>query len=94
MAEYRKKPVVIEAVQWSGYNFFETLPDGRAVEPSWIYAALATGDLQKMPSGGLWITTLEGIHVAQPGDYIVMGVERGLYACKPQIFERTYELVD
>jgi len=40
------------------------------------------------------IHTLEGIMVAQPGDWIITGVKGERYPCKPDIFAATYELVD
>jgi hypothetical protein len=41
----------------------------------------------------LYITTLEGEHLASTGDFIIKGVHGEFYPCKPEIFEKTYELV-
>jgi hypothetical protein len=41
-----------------------------------------------------WIDTLEGGHIVCPGDYIITGVNGEHYPCKPDIFWRTYELVE
>src|SRR4051794_35474892 len=91
MAQFRKKPVVIEAVQWSGNSI------GNPV-PNWISDAL-----QKAPHmvGGIirvgeevHIFTLEGTMIASPGDWIIRGVKGELYPCKPDIFEATYEAPD
>jgi hypothetical protein len=41
-----------------------------------------------------WIQTLEGGHIVCPGDYIITGVNGEHYPCKPDIFWRTYELVE
>lgn len=41
-----------------------------------------------------WIDTLEGGHIVCPGDWIITGVKGENYACKPDIFEATYEVVD
>jgi hypothetical protein len=41
----------------------------------------------------LKINTLEGVMLASPGDYIIIGVKGEMYPCKPDIFEMTYELV-
>ena len=41
-----------------------------------------------------WIDTLEGGHIVCPGDYIITGVKGEHYPCKPDIFWRTYELVE
>jgi hypothetical protein len=80
MARYRKKPVVIDAVQWTGRNgnvVGTFLEDGGA---RWG----AHGD-------GIAIFTLEGEMLASPGDYIIRGVQGEFYPCKPDIFEATYE---
>ena len=41
----------------------------------------------------MYIETLEGIHRADPGDWIITGVKGEQYPCKPDIFEQTYEPV-
>lgn len=84
MAKYRKKPVVIEAVQWDGN--LATIEDllARSTCP------VVTQDLG---SPSLFISTFEGVHEARLGDWIIMGVVGELYPCKPDIFEATYEAV-
>jgi len=79
MAKYRKKPVVIEAVQWTGSNDAE-------IEKMMGY--LPSGTENK-----LFINTLEGVITASVGDYIIRGVEGEFYPCKPDIFAETYEAV-
>lgn len=89
MAKYRKKPVVIEAVQLSGdYD-----SDGTCTCPGWIHKAFDDGVLYFDDSGELYVHTLEGEHHASVGDYIIQGVKGELYPCKPDIFEQTYEKV-
>lgn len=44
--------------------------------------------------GRLIVSTLEGLHWAEPGDWIIRGVQGEFYPCKPDIFEATYEAVD
>lgn len=85
--KYRKKPVVIEAFQWTG------APD-QTEDPEWIIAAIRNGTVSfvKEPFGML-IDTLEGTHRANPGDYIIQGIQGELYPCKPDIFKATYEPV-
>jgi hypothetical protein len=81
---YRKRPVVIEARQWTGENF-------RAMA-SWLNAAGAYEDCSvSMGAGGLVIHTLEGDMYASPGDWIICGVKGEFYPCKPDIFAETYE---
>jgi len=76
MAKYRKKPVVIEAVQYDG-----TFP-----------LAFLNGDERVRGCGDyLEIVTLEGVMRANIGDWIIRGVAGELYPCKPSIFEATYE---
>lgn len=83
MPLYRKKPVVIEAVQWTG----DMTPVRELVGTD-----LPTyGPPGK--SGSLRIATLEGDHECQLGDWIIKGVQGEFYPCKPDIFEATYEAV-
>lgn len=76
MKKYTKKPVTIEAVQWTG-NLEEIQP---FVPSEKLYMA---GDT-------LRIRTLEGDHTANVGDYIIKGVKGEFYPCKPDIFALTY----
>lgn len=102
--KYRKKPVVVDAVQitaadWNGKTFdgcpFSELPE-------WLVSALDAGDVRAVcPNctdyAGWEIQTLEDghdgrvKHIGSPGDYIIRGVAGELYPCKPDIFEATYE---
>ena len=75
--KFRKKPVIIEAEQWSPDNPVEGV----------IYPALG----QPMDKG--WIYTLEGGYIVNSGDWIITGVVGEKYPCKPDIFEKTYERV-
>ena len=84
MAErFRKKPVVIEAVQWDGNNYAE-LRDfiGDSLDEAW-----STG-------GYCFINTPGGRMNAYVGDWIIRGVAGEFYPCKQDIFEATYEPVD
>lgn len=80
MAKYKKKPVIVEAIQWNGDNALEIL---QFSHESYIDKDNYT----------LKIDTLEGTMVANRGDYIIKGVNGEFYPCKPDIFEKTYELV-
>lgn len=82
MTKYRKKPVVIEAIQFNGNNFDEICR----------FAGLAVRIVGREQN--LNINTLEGIMKASPGDYIIKGVKGEFYPCKPDIFEATYEKVE
>jgi hypothetical protein len=87
MGKYRKKPVVIEAMQWDGGE--ET---GMAIlEWSGGLAQYATDRVAPLGAPSLTIETLEGILYASPGDWIIRGIKGEFYPCKPDIFDATYE---
>ena len=77
--QYRKKPVVIEALQFTGHNDAECL----------AFCPTARDPKENGPS--LIIPTLEGDHRCSVGDYIIRGVKGEFYPCKPDIFEATYD---
>ncbi len=87
--QYRKKPVVIEAVQWTGLNLKE-IEDfvGQALDYEIYDTAYQAGVAP--PKVRVIIHTLEGDHEAKVGDYIIKGV----YPCKPDVFAKTYEAVE
>ena len=81
--KYRKKPVVIEAMQ---------LTQSNAIEVSEWSGGEAKFMSPAMPS--VFIRTLEGSMRADVGDFVIRGVQGEFYPCKPDIFEATYEAVD
>lgn len=97
--KFRKKPVVIEAVQltWSTWDemcahanvgkFSEGRPEGCYVGPD----GKALLDGKTSETMGLLIPTLEGTMLATENDWVIRGVKGELYPCKPDIFEATYE---
>jgi hypothetical protein len=82
MTFYRKKPVVIQAVQWTGENNTEIL---HFCSTCYITSSGKSKDLV--------VSTLEGDMSASVGDYIIKGVKGEFYACKSDIFDMTYETV-
>jgi hypothetical protein len=76
--KYRKKPVEIEAIRWTGENEFEV---SRFVGHKMFF-----NDLREPV-----IETLEGNMRTEIGDYIIKGVAGEFYPCKPDIFTKTYE---
>ena len=78
--KFRKKPVVIDAIQWTGKNYDEV--------STFAYDSERTVFISE---NNLIITTLEGDMIANVGDWIIKGVKGELYPCKPDIFEETYE---
>ena len=81
--KYRKKPVVIEAVQYTGNNYDKIC--------DFVGKRLDKYDSEL---SHIIIETLEGNHIASVGDYIIKGVQGEFYPCKPDIFEQTYEVVE
>ena len=79
--EYRKKPVIVDAVRWDGKNLTE-MSDCIGHEGFWH------------KYGQLFIRTLEGTMTAEAGDWIIKGVKGEFYPCKPDIFAATYEAVE
>ena len=92
MAKYRKKPVVIDAVLYSGYNgngfVFDEAPECFTDAICEYTVVFDDSDEQ------LKIKTLEGTMIAAPGDYLIRGVKGEIYPCKPEIFEMSYEEVE
>ena len=90
MGKFRKKPVVIEAFQWTG-------DEHQTEDPEWICEMLRNGQAFFInggtPTVTLVITTLEGKMTANLGDWIIQGVKGEVYPCKADIFEATYEKV-
>lgn len=78
--KYRKKPVVIEAVQWTGENPEDIVYFTKGKVTGLVYSKLE-------------IRTLEGVMTADIGDWIIKGVKGEFYPCKPDIFKQTYDEV-
>jgi hypothetical protein len=85
MAQYRKKPIVIEAIQLEDLEVYTLMS---------IQHLVGLGkDIFEVKGDGLIIKTLEGDMRASIGDWIIKGVQGEFYPCKPDIFEKTYEKV-
>lgn len=100
MTKYRKKPIVIDAEQWS--------PD---TPVSGVHKLDPTSAMKLLPEenegfydmcrmcGEIYgnhgsCQTSEGLYLVCPGDWIITGIKGERYPCKPDIFEATYELVE
>jgi len=95
MGFYRKKPVVIEAVQLldnkDSVNEAIIFIHGESeVSTEWLKGAYYE-DINMQ--GYLGIQTLEGTMKASFGDWIIKGVSGEFYPCKPDIFHKTYETI-
>lgn len=87
-----KKPVVIEAVQWTGLNLNEVKDFvGKDLVYEIIDTAREAGE--GAPHVIMKIRTLEGDLIANVGDYIIKGVQGEFYPCKPDIFDQTYDIL-
>lgn len=86
--KYRKKPVVIEAIQWMPDGVDNLLEISEFIGDNTTYSVC-----YNLPVHTLSIHTLEGVMDAMPGDYIIRGIKGEYYPCKPDIFDQTYEMV-
>jgi len=82
LKKYVKKPVEIEAIQWTGENTKEIL--------AFCHDCFS---YQKNNVNVLVINTLEGTMKGSIGDFIIKGVKGEFYACKPDVFMLTYDEV-
>lgn len=89
ICKYKKKPVVIEAVKYTGFNLVEIQKFiGDKLETDFYDNGVTA------PILSIIIPTLEGNMTAKPGDYIIKGVNGEFYPCKTDIFNKTYDLVE
>jgi len=89
--KYRKKPVVIEAMQTR--ELIRDATTNWMGLPPWFRSYYENGKVVIAPDR-LFIQTLEGEHTAQLDDIVICGVRGELYPCKPEIFAMTYEPVE
>lgn len=86
MAKYRKKPVEVEAVQFTRKNIIEVMKFTNNQVEIAVYRPV----IGKMTGR---IQTLEGYMILNENDWIIKGVKGEFYPCKPDIFKKTYEKV-
>jgi len=80
--KYRKKPVVIEAIKFISNNIHDVID------------FIGVDNIDEWGEDYIVISTLEGEIKASVGDYIIRGVVGEYYPCKPDIFDKTYELIE
>jgi len=103
MAKFRRKPLVVEAVQWFKNGVWRTWTGEEVKANGWegqIVRYFRRPDVSgdkvckrcglKMKDHG-WIDTPEGGHKVCPGDFVITGVKGERYPCRPEIFAATYE---
>lgn len=100
-AQFRKKPVVIEAIQFDGTLAKATeiidwvFAGGGTARAHFAYQMGASADGAPIfVCGGIHIDTLEGVMSASHGDWVIRGTEGEFYPCKPEPFCATFEPVD
>jgi hypothetical protein len=97
--KFRKKPVVIEAMQFDGSNWQSILDwagskwpnDPPGLDFMGVFGNRGSKENAPFVANGMWIKTLEGHMTANIGDWIIKGINGEFYPCKPDIFEMTYE---
>lgn len=82
--KFRKKPVMIDAMQYDGFNREQIMKE----------LGMTKNDVATDKYKSFLIRTLEGTRLAKQGDWIVKGVKGEFYPVKPDIFEATYEIVE
>lgn len=88
MPMFQKKPVVVEAHQFDGSS------SAVAEFKHWMNGGeMRLGQVRTRDLRPLYINTLEGEMMAQPGDWVIKGIQGEFYPCKPDIFEATYQAV-
>jgi hypothetical protein len=92
--QFKKKPVVIEAVQWTGNNLQEVLEfTGKHPNFDKWFSSFEEYERHVRHDGqSFHVITLEGTMRAAPNDWIIKGVNGEFYPCKPDIFEKTYDV--
>lgn len=96
MSKFRKRPIIVEAFQWPSNDPPEWWKDALSIEDG-----CATGNAREHGRlfGGLGethalVATLEGTMRINQGDWVICGVKKEIYPCKPDIFKITYELIN
>ena len=87
--KYKKKPVIIEAIQWDG-----TYKSKLDIEEKLGCSFCGSWNTERETVNDLYISTLEGKLDVSINDFIIKGVKGEFYPCKPDIFEMTYEPVE
>jgi len=91
MPKFRKRPIIVEAFRW-------TADINQKEDPLWIIDAIKDDIIyvayEGTPRIFMMIKTLEGTMTAKRGDWIIKGIEGEIYPCKPDIFKKTYELIE
>jgi hypothetical protein len=85
IVQYRKSPVVVDTIQYTGTNAQELVAWGVTVQLT-VTDDIVIATLESSPAAQVR-------HAAHPGDFIIKGVDGEFYPCKSSVFSKTYELV-
>lgn len=92
---YKKKPIIIEAIQWNENNLEEVM---KFIDSEFEYEPNINYITYKfdytVSNKKLRLNTLEGRMIVSKNDYIIKGIKGEFYPCKPDIFEETYEVIE
>lgn len=91
MKRYRKKPVLVEAIQYLPGMSLKDFPKGVNMR---ILEAAPNAPMSAPRQVEFYVRTLEGQMIVSPYDWIIRGTHGELYPCKPEIFETIYEEVE
>ncbi len=94
MAKFRKKPVVVEAIQFTEDFFWKCREEGATLFGKFTPYGHYHTERREIFNAYIMIPTLEGEMRADLGDWIIRGVKGEFYPCKPDIFEKSYEPVE
>ena len=89
----RKKPVVVDAERWYKHGDNPYVENFIHFIAMWDREKHCEHCAKPLSEHGR-VKTLEGGHIVCPGDWIITGVEGEMYPCKPNIFDKTYEIVE
>lgn len=91
MPQFRKRPVVVEAIQFTEESAAAHWFDGKESPFGLLISGSRNREIRKIYSATIRIPTLEGVMVASLGDWIIRNAHGEFYPCKPNIFEKEYE---
>ena len=91
MAKFRKKPVVIDAIQLTEELFWETYDSKEPIFGQFTFSGSYNPTNRTVGNVYIAISTLEGTMRADLNDWLIKGIKGEFYPCKPDIFENSYE---
>lgn len=90
--QYKTKPTVIEAIQWTGANIQEVLDF--CGKDNALFVEIKTEEPFKYPLFSLYIITVKGMTPAKVSDYVIKSSLGEFYLCKKDAFNTKYEEIN